>query len=199
MSTILWVKTNATSSNYKYLLLYLLAFALILSKGQIFFFIILAYAGPLSLILVIQWGINPDIINTICSILMLVFMQKIIDKNIRYIKIILQMILIFSLYLLFKNIQTIMILIHLFIIIELFKLLMNDLFNNNIINAFHVGILFYELTILISLFVFLLGTETGYIYFYTTAGFQIILAIFFSIFHDKSSRLQIKLKGVNAG
>ena len=64
------------------------------------------------------------------------------------------------------------------------------------LNIFNIMLVLYELSILLKVVTLLANAKTGVAFFYITDIFQILIAIFFSIFKENDSRLFINLKNV---
>ena len=63
-------------------------------------------------------------------------------------------------------------------------------------NLFHLFLLLYETTIMLKMLVMLTEANAGLAFFHITTIFEILIAIFFSIFKENDSRLFINLKNV---
>jgi hypothetical protein len=67
------------------------------------------------------------------------------------------------------------------------------IFNKRLFKIYNLALLFYELSVVINLLMFLSGSDLHVVMYYITLVFQILLAIFFTIFTEKSRFLIIKL------
>jgi hypothetical protein len=165
-------------------------------KGEFFlFFLILALSDPISLLLVKLTKINPDFIMILSSFLL--FYSINFNLNDIKKKIYCHFAFIVILLILFGVIQTppiIIMLIHLFILSKLVSLLIIKIFKENSFNIFVLMIVFYEISIVLNLSIYLTKNDIWLVVYYSTLTFQIFLAIFFTVFTEKSKRLILKLK-----
>jgi hypothetical protein len=61
-------------------------------------------------------------------------------------------------------------------------------------NWFYLVLVFYEITVILKVIVFISGADVGLFYLYITLAFQFLVAIFFTIFSEESPFLRIRLK-----
>ena len=84
--------------------------------------------------------------------------------------------------------------LHLLIFIKFFKIGIVNLHKYNSINIFQLALIFYELSVVVNQLVLLNNYDIKVVFFYTTLFFQILIAIFFTIFKENNPRLNISLK-----
>lgn len=65
--------------------------------------------------------------------------------------------------------------------------------NNQKVNLFHAVLLLYVLTIILKFFVRQVDVNAGSVYFVVTGMFEILIAVFFTIFREDNPRLLIEL------
>ena len=168
-------------------------------KGAYFlYFLILALSDPLAIFSVKLIGAPPHVIHTFASILLFYSINP-KSANIRRnwfshsIFIIGFIIAIFFLH----NLLYIVLIIHLMILFKFLKLTLVTSYKLDILNIFYLVLIFYELSIIINLLDFLGSNEFRIIIYYMTLSFQILMAIFFTIFTEKSDFLILKLRSDN--
>jgi len=165
-------------------------------KGNLFYyFFILALEDPIVYMTFLFTKIPATLIHSVAGILLYYAVDK--DwKNIlknRIMNLILIGGFLVALFTLPNELFLILIL-HLLILSKFIKYTIIRLFNYSEINSFYFVLIFYELTIIINLIVLLSGTNVGYLLHYITAVFQMLVAIFFTIFKENSQSLKISLK-----
>jgi len=164
-------------------------------KGRYFFyFLILALADPFALINYSFIGIPHYFIHSIAGLLLLysfdsiVYVKKYLLANIIFI-------LAFFLFLfLLDNLLYLILALHLLILYRFIRLSLLNTFNKNELNIFLLVLVFYEISVAVKTIVFISRTDLGIIFFYLTLSFQILVAIFFTIFREDSSPLKLKFE-----
>lgn len=86
------------------------------------------------------------------------------------------------------------IIIHSLILGKFIKYIVIRLHNYSETNLFYLILIFYELTILVNLIVFLSENNIGYMLHYITLAFQFLIAIFFIVFRVDSTIMIRSLK-----
>lgn len=66
----------------------------------------------------------------------------------------------------------------------------------SMINIFHLMLLFYEVTIIAKVILLLNYSETAFIYFIATSLFQVLIAIWFTIFKEDNPKLHLNLRNI---
>ena len=92
--------------------------------------------------------------------------------------------------------NVVMILFHLPILSIFLKRSIYFIAENGKANLFHLFLLLYETTIILKMLVMLTEANSSLVLFYVTSLFEILIAVFFSIFKENDSRLFINLKNV---
>lgn len=64
------------------------------------------------------------------------------------------------------------------------------------VNIFHIFLMLYETSIILKTLAVLTNSNNGVTFFYATSSFEILIAIFFSMFKENDSRLLIELKSI---
>ena len=65
-----------------------------------------------------------------------------------------------------------------------------------IVNLFHLTLILYEISIIMKILAIMTNADTGAAFYYVTDIFQILIAVFFSIFREDDKRLIINLRNV---
>lgn len=162
------------------------------------YFLVLAIADPITLLfsyLTIMRSYNSHIIFAYIFLLSLYgFYKK--RLSIRIILLVSFVLLITSLFSSATSQVEIITLFH--IMIFLFFIMRSIYFisENNRINMFHFFLILYETSVILKLLAVLTDAKTGAAFFNATTVFQILIAIFFTIFRENDSRLFIDLKKV---
>jgi hypothetical protein len=157
----------------------------------------MAIMDPINLLYVQVLGGKNLIVFTIGSILLFYSINFSLNilKKFWYVNVLfIALIILFFLYI--PNLRLLIILLHLLIFIKFFKIGVITLHKYNSVNIFLLALIFYELSIIINELVFLSNYNIKVIFFYTTIFFQILIAIFFTIFKEDNPRLNIKLKTI---
>ncbi|MBX3009354.1 MAG: hypothetical protein KF816_15140 [Melioribacteraceae bacterium] len=64
------------------------------------------------------------------------------------------------------------------------------------VNIFHLILLFYEITIITKIAILFKNSETTLIYFIVTTLFQVLIAIWFTIFKEDNPKLHLNLRNI---
>ncbi len=164
-------------------------------KRYFYYFLVLALSDPVALICANYLHCSPHLIHPISGFILVYTIDFSLD-NLKNNWILHSLFLIgFILGLLFiQNLLFLVLFLHLIIALKFIYITIREAYNENILNIFHLALIFYELSVVINLSVYLSGSEIKVIIYYMTLFFQILLALFFSIFTDKSRFLLLKLK-----
>lgn len=93
-----------------------------------------------------------------------------------------------------KNLLILVLITHLINFLMFLKVAILPIYRDGNVNFFYVALLFYELSIVLNLSVFIGQSDMRILIYYMTLFFQILLAIFFTIFTEKSNILTLHLK-----
>jgi hypothetical protein len=157
-----------------------------------FFFLVLGLTDPINIIIVSFLGIKPHFIHSIAGLLLITSLLDEMSWKKRYSLVIILLCLSAIIY--FLNNFLVEILIFHFILFSIFiKRALTPFFMNNDLNIFSLCLVFYELTIVTKLIVFLNKTDIGIEFFYLTLLLETLLAIFFSLFRAKDKKMAIHL------
>jgi hypothetical protein len=155
--------------------------------------LILAFADPLAIFLAPFLDIDNSVIHSTTSILQfysvipIIFIKKYLKAGIGII--VLFLILLFTV----KNLIFIILFIHSVILYIFLNRVTLSIYKTSELNIFILILIFYEISLIVNFIVFISNTNLGIIFFYLTVSFQILVAIFFTIFRDDSPHLKIKL------
>jgi len=164
-------------------------------KGRYFYyFLILALSDPVNLISVTLIGIPHHIIHCIAGLLLLYsinsieYVKKYLIANIIFI-------LAFFLFLfLLNDLLYVILTLHLLILYRFIRLSLLNTYSKNELNVFLFLLVFYEISVIVNLIVFISKSNLGVVFYYLTLSFQILIAIFFTIFREDSSLLKLKFR-----
>jgi hypothetical protein len=118
-------------------------------------------------------------------------------RNKKSIKILIAIVLLLSLFSFFRdNIfrSNLIITIHVIITYYFIKRTFTFIANSGKINIFHLFLLLEEISIILKILATLISVKTGPVYFVSTSAFQILIAIFFTIYREDNSKLHIDLR-----
>lgn len=165
-------------------------------RGKFFyFFLILGLSDPTSFLFVKLTSQSPEIIQIFLGILLFYsinFDLSTTRKKMYYhIAFISTLVII---YIIFNNALVILLLVHLSILLKLVRILLIKIFSEDSFNLFYFAIVFYQISVVLNLFVYLADSDIWLIIYYITLAFQILLAIFFTVFTEESKILILKLK-----
>ena len=163
-----------------------------------YYFLILALSDPLALFSVTVLGFSPNYIHPVAGLLLFYSINTSLANLKKYW--LLHGILIsvfFFVLLYFDNLLYIVFIMHLLILFKFIHIIIIEMFNSTSLNAFNLALSFYEISVVINLTLFLSDIQIRFVMFYMTLFFQILLAIFFTIFTEKSDFLILKLRSDN--
>jgi hypothetical protein len=162
-----------------------------------YYFLILAISDPVSILYVKVTGLNPDIIQVITGFFLFYTISNgSIRKKNNYLINVLITLTFLGCAVFINDLIIVILIIHLFILSKLIRITLVEVYQSLTLNIFLLAIVFYELSVSLNLSVCLSGSEFWLIIYYTTLSFQILLAIFFTVFNEKSNFLIVKLKPV---
>lgn len=91
------------------------------------------------------------------------------------------------------NLNIVLLIIHILITIRAIYIIIIDLHYKQKINIVRLVLTFYMLTSVASLLIYLNGDYQALLLFYTNLAFQLLLAIFFSIFSENNPKMNYKV------
>lgn len=170
-------------------------------KGKLFlYFLLFAIADPLTRISTISFHTNAYQIHSLISFaaILAVSINKISKKNIVFIFIGFLLTL-FVISTQDRNIIFLyLILLHLVIIWYFLKETLISFSKNNFLTLGWVVLILYEISIVLKLIVALEVTQASTIYYYLTTGFQILIALFFTIYKvENSPKIKLSVKNMD--
>ena len=160
-----------------------------------FFFLFLGLSDPLNLFSVSVLQIKPGLIHSVAALL-LFYSLNFRDKQklkISYTDI-LVVVLFLSAVFIFYNLFYLTLIIHFLILSRFIQIFVIDLHQISELNIFYLVLVFYEISIVINLFVLLGESEKRMFLFFITLTFQFLIAIFFTISREDNPHLRVKLK-----
>ncbi|MBK7630564.1 MAG: hypothetical protein IPJ23_07670 [Ignavibacteriales bacterium] len=155
-----------------------------------YFFLFLGLSDPLTILLVKIFHIHPGIISVIVAPILFytVNIDRKKDFNIKPLEIFV-VVLTAILLLTISNFDIILLIIHTLILIRVLYKILIELHHKQLVNLFHIVLAFYMTTSVASLIIYLNGDHKGIILFYINLAFQILIALFFSIFREDNPKL----------
>jgi len=164
-------------------------------KGRFFYyFLILGLSDPVNLISLTLIGIPHHFIHSIAGLLLLYSFD-----SIKYVKkyLIANVIFILAFFLfifLLDNLLYLILTLHLLILYRFLRLSLLNTYSKSELNIFLFMLVFYEISVVVNLIVFISKSNLGVVFYYLTLSFQILVAIFFTIFREDSSLLKLKFR-----
>ncbi len=155
-----------------------------------YFFLFLGLTDPLTLLWLKVFHLPPGIISLIIAPILFycvnIDRQKKFSINSTEI-----FVFIFTLILFFTELKSdvIMLIIHTLILIRVIYKILIELHHKHIVNLFHLMLTFYMITSVASLLIYLNGDHQAIILFYVNLAFQILIALFFTIFEENNPKL----------
>lgn len=155
-----------------------------------YFFLFLGISDPLSIFLLKIIHLKPGLISVIMAPILFysinINRQKPFTINRFEIFV---FILTIALIPILRNYDIIQLIIYILILIRIMYNIIIDLHHKQVLNIFHLVLAFYMITSVASLIIYLNGDLQGIILFYINLSFQILIAIFFSIFREDHPKL----------
>jgi len=165
-------------------------------KGNYFlYFLILGLSDPIAMLCVAVLNVQPTLIHSVAAI----FLYYSIDtvkrefRRLWLLNLIIVVTFVIALLML-SNPLFLVLILHFLILLIFIKKLMLKLYQSGEFNWFYLALIFYEITVILKVIVFISGTDVGILYFYLTLAFQFLVAIFFTIFREESPLLRMRLK-----
>jgi len=166
-------------------------------RKYFYYFLILALSDPFNLLYVKLIGFPLFITYSTAGFLLLFSITYPATKNnikkTIFIQLPLMLILILgTIY--FHSLLYLVLISHFLILLIFIRSLILPIYLRDQINFFYVALVFYELSIVVNIAMVLGESEIKVLMFYITISFQFLLAIFFTIFTEKSPSLNIQLR-----
>ncbi len=160
-----------------------------------YFFLVLGLSDPINIFSL--WALNtkPGFVHSIAALLLFYSLNFRDNQKLKMSHTdILVGILFLSLAFFLNELFYLTFLIHLLILSRIIQIIVVDIHKKSELNIFYLVLIFYEISIVMNLFILLSRTERGMLLFFITLTFQILIAIFFTIFKENNPRLLLKLK-----
>lgn len=161
-----------------------------------YYFLLLALADPLAILLQILFKLDGLHISSILAGILLYYSidfnwENILNHWIVNLAIVTAFIIGFVML---SNIIGLTVVCHFLIFSKFAKYIIIRLHSAGEVNSFYLVLIFYELTILVNLIAVIGGTSIAITLHYITLLFELLIAVFFSIFRMDNKALIIKLK-----
>lgn len=165
-------------------------------KGNYFhYFLILALSDPINIFCVSFIGVTQGWVHSVAGLLLVYSVGYNNNEFRKYLIHNTVLILVFiSLLLVLPNLRYLILATHMMILAKFLKIAFVHLHNNSKLNLFYLALIFYEITIVINFIDLITGISVGITFFYIILAFQILLAIFFTIFREENPMLNFKLR-----
>ncbi|MHB8905112.1 MAG: hypothetical protein ACYC4T_07780 [Melioribacteraceae bacterium] len=168
-------------------------------KTELFwYFLVFAFADPLSIIITTQIHYVSNIPRTQIFFSFLLMLSVLWSfKSKKSIKIFTASVLSLVLFSLFSNrtlAYSLLILIHVIITFFFIKRTFAFTANSGKVNIFHLILLLEEISIVLKTSTMLISFNPGYSYYIATNAFEILIAIFFTLYKEENEKLFIDLR-----
>ena len=155
-----------------------------------YFFLFLGLTDPISLLLMNTLHLSPGPVPVIVAPFLFYFINYNRQKIFRINKIEIPVfVLAYSLSLMDTSYAIILLIVDILILLRIILKIIIELHHNQKLNIFYLVLAFYETTCVASLTIYLNGEHQSIILFYINFSFQILFAIFFSIFREDHPKL----------
>lgn len=169
-------------------------------KGRFFYyFLIMALSDPINIFCVEEFRAPLYTIHSIAGLFLifsLTFNQNGFKKKL-FLALSLFFVFIWGM-IYFENHLYFLLTIHSIIFLILLKIAILPIYQENTINIFYFALLFYELSIVLNLSLIMGGSNIKMLLFYMTLSIQVLMAIFFTIFTEKSEILLFHLSNTDS-
>lgn len=164
-----------------------------------YFFLILGLMDPLTILFVSVLGLVPQgLIFSVGSLILFFSIDNSIQRLLeQWIINSLLTVVCFLMIFYLPTLEILVALIHMLILFKFIKIIVVQMHKDSEFNFFYLVLIFYELSLIINLVVHFSVTETSVTLFYATVFFQMLVAIFFTIFREDSPLLTIRTKFSN--
>jgi len=160
-----------------------------------YFFLVLGLSDPINILCIWVLNTKPGLIYSIAALQLFYSLNLRDRKEIRLSYADLLFVVLFLLMIIFiSELFYLTTAIHILILARIVQIVIMPLHQRSELNIFYLVLLFYEITVLIKLSVYLSGTDAGILFAYITIAFQILIAVFFTVFKENNPRLLLKLK-----
>lgn len=169
-------------------------------KTELFwYFLVFAFTDPVKLIISLQIKhVSNNLIYVFSSFLLMLSVIWFF-KNKKSIRILIAVVLSLSLFSFFSDrifTDTLMISIHVIITYFFIKRTFMFTANKGKVNIFHLILLLEEISIILKSSAMLISLKPGLNYYIATTAFQILIAIFFTLYREDNPKLHIDLRNV---
>ncbi|OGU59632.1 MAG: hypothetical protein A2V66_17865 [Ignavibacteria bacterium RBG_13_36_8] len=161
-----------------------------------YYFLILALTDAISTIAIQIFSINPNKLMLLSCFLLLISIlgYKLLSTKSIIAVVVFTFISILSDNFSYKYQFLTMIIFHSTILIVILKYMLIYSFRYNEINFFHIVIILLESIYITKIMAMLIQLDTGIVFHFLCAIFQMLIAIFFTIFREDKPKLTIQLK-----
>lgn len=188
----------------EFLILYISMFAWILPVFRqyrcniFYFFLLLGLADPLATLLfyIFQYSSGYLFVSIAPFLFYSVGINRPLSFKINSIEAFI-FVLTFLLIFIIPNLDIILLIVHLLTLIRIIYKIIIQLHIFMQINVFYLVLALYMISSVASLIIYLNGDHQGQVLFYINLSFQILIAIFFSIFREDHPKLTYKISPVN--
>ncbi|MCX6169109.1 MAG: hypothetical protein NTX65_07215 [Ignavibacteriales bacterium] len=167
-------------------------------KTKLFwYFFVFALTDPVVLIirpLIMFTSNNPVYILSNFLLMLSVLWPFKNKKSIRILIVVVLSLCLFSFFSDHRFYFSLMILGHIIITYFFIKRTFMFIANSGKVNVFHLFLLLEEISIILKTSAVLISLQTGAIYFVATGAFEILIAIFFTLYREDNSKLHIDLR-----
>ena len=162
------------------------------------YFLIFAFADPITFLISTQIhsASNSPRVQTLLSFLLMLsvlwsFMNK---KSIKILTASVLLLLLFSLFTNRTFAYSLLVLIHIIITFFFIKRTFAFTANSGKVNIFHLILLLEEISIVLKTSAILISFNPGFSYYLATNAFEILIAIFFTVYREDNTKLHIDLR-----
>ncbi len=167
-------------------------------KTELFwYFFIFAFTDPVKVIINLQIKHVSNNLTYVLSSFLLMLSVLWSFKNKKSIRILIAVVLSLALFSFFSNrIFTYNLMISIHVIITYFFIKRTFMFtaNSGKVNIFHLILLLEEISIILKMSAMLISLKPGLNYYVATTAFQILIAIFFTLYREDNKKLFIDLR-----
>lgn len=168
-------------------------------KGRFFYyFLIMALSDPLTILCFEVLKLPVESIHSVAGLFLAysLFFQN--NNTKQEIILLLSFLLGFIISIIYlTNLHYLILSIHIVIFLFLLKMAILPIYYKNTINIFYFALLFYELSIVLNYTLIMGNSNIKMLLFYMTLFFQILMAIFFTIFTEKSKSMILHIKQID--
>jgi len=155
-----------------------------------YFFLFLGISDPLTIFLLKIIHLKPGFITVIMAPILFYSININRQKPFTISKFeIFVFVITIALILIIRNYDIILLIMQILTLIRIIYKIIIELHHKQVINIFHLMLAFYMITSVASLIIYLNGDHQGIVLFYINLSFQILIAIFFSVFREDHPKL----------